>query len=67
MLSAVIFTVVMQYVIDFTESTRERAFMYYHGDGTDDWHGSNSLSNGNTYGTCYSNCLIKGTVPRKYS
>lgn len=63
----------MQYAIDITERTRQRAFIYYHGDGTNDWHGSSSISNGNIYGTYevrnfnYNSYFIKGTMTRKYS
>ena len=60
----VILTVVMQYATDFAESTRQRAFINYQGDGADDWHDSYSLSSGNIYGTYevrnfyYSSCFI---------
>ena len=56
----------MHYAADVTERPRQRAFVYHHGNGTGDWHGSSSLSSGNTYGTyevrnfCYSSYFIKG-------
>ena len=72
-LNAVIFTIVMQYATDFAERARQHAFIYHLGDGTDDWHGSSSLSTGNTYGTYevrnfyYGSYFIQGKVTRKYS